>query len=711
MVWRTLISLSFVSFVAVSVHGERPIDFDTEVMPVLTRQGCNAGSCHGAAIGRGGFKLSLLGSNAKADHDAIVRHLEGRRINLAHPQRSLVLLKPSEQVGHEGGSVMEEGSEAFDLVHRWITEGATRPGVRILRDLKITPQKATLEQPGNSASVQVRASFNDESTEDVTKWTVFQSADPDSISIEPGTGTITVHRRGVHVVMARFLDRVMAIRFTVPMQDEYPTNGTPLVANNRVDEFIDTQLQQLRLPASPPSDDWTFLRRVTLDLAGRLPTSTEAKRFAADKSDDKRQTIVRQLLQSDAFADYWALKWANYLGIDSKQLQPEGARAYHRWLRDQFAAGTPWNQTATEMLTLSGDSFEIGSLNFLRSAGSPGELAERTSRSLMGVRLQCANCHDHPLDHWKQDDYHGLAAVFAKLSRQREVAESERGEVTHPVTGQAAIARIPGERYLDPSEDGRGELANWLTSAENPYFSKAIVNRIWQHLMGRGLVDPVDDLRATNPATHPDLLNWLADDFARNGFRIRHTIETICQSAAYARDSATLPGNEADSEFYSHALIKPLEAEVIADAIADASGVPIRVDQEELPRTVTLTDNQMAIPALDVLGRCDRETSCSETESSASLARSLHLINGELINKRVIADEGRISKLLRKTSDNAEVLDEIFLWALTRPNASSDPFWKMELAKLEGSSPQSRRTFFEDVMWGLLTSQAFMTNR
>ncbi|MEM1067389.1 MAG: DUF1549 and DUF1553 domain-containing protein, partial [Planctomycetota bacterium] len=689
---------------------DRPIDFDTEIMPVLTRLGCNAGSCHGAAIGRGGFKLSLLGSSAALDHDAIVRHLEGRRVNLARPDRSLLLLKPSEQLGHEGGLVMEEDSEGFKRISAWIREGARRDGSRELIDLTLSPQRATLPKPGETVRIGITASYSDGSSDDVTRWTVFQAADQDAVSVDTISGDMTVQRRGVHIVIARFMDRVLPIRLTVPML-ETASQTQQLTEKNEVDRYINRELQRLRLPVSPATDDWRFIRRVTLDLTGRMPTAEAVKRFMSDSNPEKREQIVVDLLASDQFAEYWALKWANDMGIDSRALQPEGAKAFHRWLQQQLRNDTPWDEMAIAMLTQSGDSYEDGSLNFLRSAGSPGELAEHTSRTLMGVRLQCANCHDHPLDHWKQDDYHGLAAIFAKLKRQRIVSESTRGEVTHPVTGNPAIPRIPGDRYLQAESDGRTRLAEWLTSPENPYFAKAIVNRIWQQLMGRGLVDPVDDLRATNPATHPELLQWLADDFVEHGYSVQHTIGTICQSAAYARASTPLPDNESDASFYSHALVKSLEAEVIADAITDITGVPLKFRNADLPRTVSLTDNRMQIPTLDVLGRCDREASCSQADSSASLARSLHLINGELINQRVTAADGRLSEWLASTSNNAEVLNQIFLETLSQPNMANQPYWQTELAALIADDDQARRAFFEDLLWGLLTSRAFMTNR
>lgn len=685
------------------------IDFETQVIPILTRQGCNAGSCHGAAIGRGGFKLSLLGSNGARDYDAIVQQLEGRRVNLASPEKSLLLRKPSEQIGHEGGAALPDDSQAFALVLRWISEGARRRDDRKLTSLDVAPEDQILSRPGDSVSIKVTARFSTGETSDVTDWTVLQPGDPDAVSIHRSGRQITVHRRGVHIVIARFLDRVLPIRLTIPMHDAEPSQKSASLPGNRIDQFIDGQLRKLKLHASPTVDDWRFVRRVTLDLTGRLPQPEDIRSFVQQTSDDKRGKLVRKLLDSDSFADYWALKWANQLGIDSKQLQPEGATAYHHWLAARLRADAPFDATARMMLTSSGDGFVDGAVNFLRSGSSPGELAEQASRAFLGVRLRCANCHDHPLDHWKQDDYHGLAAIFAKIRRGRVVTVAERGEVTHPATGQPAVPRIPSQHYLDETVDGRLALADWLTSPDNPYFAKAAVNRLWKQLMGRGLVDPVDDLRSTNPASHPELLDWLAADFVANGFRVKHTIELICNSNAYQRESEVLAANEMDEAFYSHALIKTLEAEVIADAIADVTGVPLRVGKDVIPRAVALTDNRLNIPSLDVLGRCDREHTCTET-GEVSLSRSLHLINGELINKRLVARSGRLSSLLERIPDDAQLLDEIFLLTLARPDVSSTQYWQQQLATIAGAKRESRAEFFQDLMWSLLTSRSFSAN-
>jgi hypothetical protein len=368
------------------------------------------------------------------------------------------------------------------------------------------------------------------------------------------------------------------------------------------------------------------------------------------------------------------------------------------------------DESAKMMLTALGDSYANGAANFLRIGSSPGDLAEQVSRVFMGVRLRCANCHHHPLDHWQQDDYHGLAAIFARVRGDRIVTLSDRGEVTHPGTGQPAIPRIPGVRDLTEDVDGRVEFAQWLTSDRSPYLARVTVNRVWQQLTGRGLVEPVDDMRATNPATHPELLDWLAEDFASHGFRLKHTIALICQSAAYQRSSQPIPANESDRQYYSRANDRPLEAEVIADAIGDVTGVPLPTGKA--PRAISLTDNRFDSPSLDVLGRCNRSESCEgSSNSGSSLTRSLHLINGPLINKRLASPDGRLHRLLQHNADDAAVLEQLYLLTLSRPpNAAELEHWSGQLATLQPAGREARAEFFEDLMWALMTSDAFITN-
>ncbi len=689
---------------------ESLVDFDTEVMPVLTRHGCNAGSCHGAAIGRGGFQLSLLGSNATDDHDSIVRELQGRRVNLRSASRSLLLRKPAELVGHEGGEVLPEDSAGYRVVKKWIEQGALRSAKpKGLASLEITPAKATIQQVGTPIRFRVVANFDDGSVKEVTDWTILTSNDPDAISINGPTAV--VHRRGIHVLIARFLDVVRPIRIVVPLRDQ--PIAAKLSSHNRVDDFINEQLVKLNLAPTTQASDSAILRRLTLDLAGRLPTADETASYCADTSPNKKPRLIERLLGDDEFAEYWALKWANLLSIDSRPLGREGAKAYHRWLIDQLAHDRPLSDMTREMLTSFGDSHENGAINFLRFGNSPGDLAEHVSEVLMGVRLRCANCHNHPLDHWKQDDYHGLAAIFAKVKRGRIVTLSDRGDVTHPVTGQAAIAKIPGGNYLASSDNGPNRFADWITSDRSPHLARVAVNRAWKQLMGRGLVEPVDDMRATNPATHPELLDWLAKDFIQGGFRIKRTIKTICQSNAYGRVARVTLGEGSeldDGRYASHRPPRALEAEVLADMIADATGVPLEF--EDASRAVALTNNRASAPYLDVLGRCDRSETCSSTSAPAmTLARSLNMINGSFINERLGKSGGQLAKLVASTDDDLAVCNELYQLTLSREMTSTErSHWGQQLAEQAYDNPKTRQHILEDIFWSLLTSEAFLMN-
>ncbi len=702
-----------------STAAERGVDFDTEVVPVLTRYGCNAGACHGAATGRGGFGLSLFGSDAASDWASIASALEGRRVHQADPHRSLILRKATESISHGGGERFHDGSEAYDRLARWIAQGAKRTGHRKLAELVVSPETITLEPTGWPPTVRLNviAKFDDGETDDVTRWAVITAEDPSAIEVAPSSGALTVHRRGEHLAIVRFLDQVRPVRVTLPLRDEVPPgldSPTPDRSGDRstvslIDRHVDAKLRQLRLPASGRADDHAFLRRVWLDLAGRLPEPEEIDRFVGDRSADKRARLVERLLDSEEFAEYWALKWANFLRIDSGPLQPEGAKAFHHWVQKRFRDDLGWDEAAWEMLTATGDGFARGPVNFLRVPGGPDAVAEAASRVFMGVRLQCANCHNHPLDRWTQDDYHGLAAVFAKLRRGRTVTVGDRGEVTHPVTGEPARPRIPGERFLDESDSGerdpRREFARWVTAPENPFLARATVNRVWSELMGRGLIEPVDDIRATNPASHPELLDALADAFVDDGFRFRPLIRRICLSEAYQRSGLATVENRSDTRYYSHAPAKPLEAEVIADAIAWATGTTIR-DRA----AVRETDNRVASIPLDVLGRCDRGEGCESAASTdASLARVLHFLNGGLLNDPIAAPDGVLGRALSSEEAPMTIGDRLYLRTLSRPmNRAERSHWEERLASADPSEVRER---LEDLFWGLLTSDAFLTNR
>ena len=696
------------------------VDFENDLMPVFTKFGCNAGACHGAAAGRGDFKLSLFGGNPRADYEAIVRQLAGRRINLMHPEESLVVLKPTAQISHGGRQVLNENGEGARLLRNWVQQGAQYETLRHLERVEISPQKHVITNLESPIQLQAKAHFSNSTTEDVTRWTVFTPEDTSAIEIDASTAAAKLHRRGRHIILARYLTEVVPIEFIAPLNEasvqyvhENSETHTPSKsAINNIDEEILKLLATLRLPISIPADDTTFLRRVTLDLTGRLPVPDTVATFLTDPDPKKRETLVDTLLQSAEFNEYWTLQLAKLLRIGAQERNTQGAFVYHQWLSEQIREGVGYDQVARSVILATGDSHEVGPANFYRTVNGPREQAEFMSELFMGTRLRCANCHNHPLDKWTQDDYHGLAAIFAKIEGDQIVKVKPSGEVIHPATREKAVPRIPGDRFL-PADvaDGRVELADWLTGSDNPYFAKAIVNRLWRAMMGRGLVEPVDDFRSTNPATHPELLTTLADDFVAHGYDLRRTLRRIALSATYARSANTLPQNATDDRFYSHALQKPLEPEVLADAISDVLGVPdIYGNEPEGTRAVSLFDPNTESDALDILGRCGRETSCeNSTAAIDGLQRKLHLFNGDLLNARIGVPDSRLDRLMSIGRSPMEIVNEFYLAALGRhPTDTEQQFWKQHIDVK--TSANSQRAILEDMVWSLLTCNEFVTN-
>lgn len=696
------------------------ISFENDLIPIFTKFGCNAGACHGSAAGRGEFKLSLFGGNPQADYAAIVRQIAGRRVNLIHPEKSLVILKPTAQTRHGGGRVLKEdpehGDEAVQLLHDWIRQGARYETKRHLKYVDITPKKQIVSNLKQTIHLKASAHFSDGTTEDVTRWTVFTPEDISAIEINPSAAIAKLNRRGRHIIIARYLTEVIPIEFIAPLNETIDKSSNTNNAVEKTDAIIDSEIQKLlstlRLPVSATADDATFLRRVTLDLTGRLPTPENVNAFLAETDTKKRETLVDTLLASEEFNVYWTLQLAKLFRVRSRDRNTQGAYAYHQWLSQQLRDGVGYDDIARSVILATGDSHQVGAANFYRTVDGPREQAELMSELFMGARLRCANCHNHPLDRWTQDDYHGLAAIFAKIENEQIVRVKPTGTVIHPVTREKAQLRIPGERFLSTDVvDGRRALADWLTDPENPYFAKAIVNRLWKVMMGRGLVEPVDDFRSTNPATHPDLLTALADDFITNGYRLRHTLRQIALSNAYARSANATPQNRIDDRFYSHALKKPLAPEVLADALSDVLGVPDTYGAEpEGTRAVALIDPNTRSDALDILGRCSRQTSCETSISAADgLQRKLHLFNGDLLNARIGVPGSRLDKLIISSTLPMDIVREFYLAALSRhPTHKEQTFWQQHIDV--DVSANAQRAILEDMVWSLLTCNEFVTN-
>jgi hypothetical protein len=702
-------------------HAAAAIDFDTQIIPVLTRAGCNTGACHGAAIGRGGMILSLYGSDPAADHRALAHQWEGRRVNLARPERSLLFRKPAGEMDHGGDQRFQPDDESARLLLEWIAQGGRRLASRELVEVSIAPSQHAAVHPGESFALRVTARFSDGSRDDVTRWTVLTPEDPAALRVGEDQ-QVTVERRGRHLLLARYLDRVLPVVVSLPLREvavEETAERAPPA--NDIDRFIEETLRTLGLTPSEPIDDAGFLRRVSLDLRGRLPSPGEIREFLQDGRDDRRRILIDRFLASDEFVTFWTWRLATLLRNRGRPDDDVGARTFHEWIRRQLAEHRPFDEWAVALLTAAGDTHTQGEANFFRVSADPREDAEFISEVLMGVRLRCANCHNHPLDRWTQDDYHGLAAIFAGIERGQIIRTKPGGTVVHPRTEEPAIPRIPGERFLDEAPDARAALAEWLTADTNRYFARAIVNRLWAALMGRGLVEPVDDLRETNPGTHPELLDWLARDFIAHGYDLRHTLGVIARSAAYQRSPVPADPQVDDDSYYSRFLTHPLEPEVLADAIADVLGVAERYGEEPVgTRAIELFHPGIEAPSLDVLGRCPRDGSCDPSLSpSAGVSVQLHLLNGGLLNDRLTRDTGHLAQAIRPggTDGHAirELVREFYIRGLSRaPNDAELDGWKRQLTATAGGptrpdSPPGREAF-EDFLWALLTSREFTTN-
>ncbi|MAR10055.1 MAG: hypothetical protein CL681_08785 [Blastopirellula sp.] len=677
------------------------VDFDTQVMPILTKHGCNTAACHGAAAGRGGFKLSLFGGDVARDWHAIAHAQQARRVNYVHPERSLLLLKPTEQVLHEGGLRLEMESQEVALLQTWIRQGAARQVRRKLIALRVTPGYRQVAR-GESLQIKVQAEFSDGLTQEASALAVYTPSDEAAVKIDDA-GRVSVHRPGQHFVVVRFLDQVRTVLLLAPL-GEAAVEPTTWVRQNWIDDVVHAKLQALRLVPSPQADTRTLIRRLSLDLTGRLPDPADVELKRKGDPASALETYLDDLLASDAFVEYWTFQLAKLLRVQAQPNDATGAHAFHAWLRQQVRSNRPLDEVAQALLVAEGDTHVHGPANFYRVVAGPRQQAEYVSEVLMGVRLRCANCHNHPLDRWTQDDYHGLSAIFARLQQDRVIRVRTQGEVTHPGTGEAAQARIPGLRFLDQSEDARAALASWLLEDENPYFARAFVNRVWQSLLGRGLVEPVDDLRDTNPATHPQLLDRLARHFVDSGYDVQQLIKLIVQSATYQRSCQSTELNVADDRFYSHGLRKPLEAEVLADSICDVTGVP--ESYGELPpgtRAIQLVDPRVPSTALDILGRCKRDAPCTAAASQANgLAQKLHLLNGDLINAKITSQQGRLRRALREGQSYPEVIVEFYRHALSRPPTAAElRYWKRRVESAEA---------LEDFAWALLNCEEFRTN-
>jgi hypothetical protein len=700
---------AFVSTASAEDFEQPRLDFPTRILPILTKAGCNAGACHGAAVGQGGFRLSLLGYDPEKDYEIITREFSGRRIDPAAPEESLFLRKPTRQIDHDGGRRIKKDSDAYQLLVRWIAAGVPYgpPALRVT-GIEVAPKDLLLETTNQTVALRVRAFLSDGTREDVTALALYTSND-DAVAEVNGAGVVTTRDRGLTGIMVRYSGQVAAARVGVPFSNA-AVKAADFQPQNFIDEKILAELRRLRIPPSALSDDAEFLRRVGLDVIGCLPSPDEVRAFLRESpSPAKRQRVIDALLKRDEFVDFWTMKFADLLLMSGKRGSEAATQTYHTWLREQIANNRPFDEIARELITAVGEISKVGPANFLTLASDPRDLGEHASTIFLGTQIACARCHAHPYAKWTQDDYHRFAAFFARVSQESGLVRvRDQGEVEHPKTGKSLRPTpLGGVAPIEAaSRDRRIALADWLTSANNPLFAQAIVNRIWQHLLGRGLAEPVDDLRPTNPPANPELMEALAADFAAHGYDVRRLIRMIVSSRTYQLSSRANEINRRDDRFFSRAYLKPLAAQVLADAIAQASGVP-----EEFAgypagtRAVQLIGSQTPSFALDVFGRCSRERACeSSGRSGGGLAQALHLINGSTVNGKL--RNGFLTAALAGARADAELIDELYLRTLSRPADQPEiARWKTMLA-----DPAERAEVAEDLLWALLNSREFAFN-
>ncbi|QDV37880.1 DUF1549 domain-containing protein [Tautonia plasticadhaerens] len=694
-----------------------PVSFRHDVMPALSQASCNTGACHGTPTGKGGFRLSLLGYLPDEDYRVLSREIAGRRVDPFDPDNSMILTKPLGLIAHEGGQRLFRDTKTFEFLRDWIAEGVKDdPESPRAVSLEIVPGDRILHAPAISQQVVARVSYADGSTRDVTPICYYGSSNTDIAEVD-ASGFVSFKKRGEVAVIAHYLDLVAVVRLThlveVPgfAEVDVPTD-------NLVDRAVFDKLNRMRIAPSEPCTDEEFIRRAYLDTIGVMPTPGETKAFLDDPSPTRYEEIVETLLERPEFNDFWALKFADVLRSNSRLIKSKGAYAFHRWIRSQIEQNAPIDGFVRQLLTAEGSTFDNPAANYYRISRTPEEAVETTAQLFLGVRIQCAKCHNHPFERWTQDDYYGFAAFFSRVKQKPGLLPDEEiifaadsGDVRQPRTNAVMPPKALGGPVYgdDEREDSRkNRLAEWLTGEENDFFAKSTVNRIWYHVMGKGIVDPVDDFRDSNPASNDELLDDLAADFVSSGYDLRHLVRTILTSRTYRLSARTHDLNADDEIYFSHAVTKLLPAEVLLDAISSVADVPTAFNG--LPAgssAIEIPDGQMDHPFLKTFGRPARELACEcERESDSNLSQALQLIGGSTVHDKLRADGGRMHRLAESGKPAAEVTADLYAVALSRP--PTDAELEAAVAHIAGAGAEGRRQAIEDLGWVLINSKEFL---
>lgn len=711
--WQGLQATS--SLVVEKPEVSRPVSFHLDVMPVITRTGCNTGSCHGAARGKDGFRLSLFGFDPKGDYERITREIGIRRINLAIPQQSLVYLKSIGGVPHSGGKRMEPDSEYAKTMLAWLEDDAkldegTPPACT---SVDLFPPEAVLEGEGATQRLVAVAHYADGTTRDVSSLAAFTTNNARTADVTP-LGQVTAGVRGEAFVMARFDTHTVGTQvLALPSGLQYTA---PDVSGNYIDALVGEKLKKLRILPSGTSTDEEFLRRVTIDIVGLLPTPQEYAEFVASTDADKREKLIDSLLERKEFSEIWAMKWAQLLLVKSdNQVSYKAAFQYSSWLTNTIASGTPIDQIVRELIASNGGVFEQPATNFYQVERDTLKTAENVAQVFMGIRTQCAQCHNHPFDRWTMDDYYGFASFFSQIGRKtgedyREIIVYNRGggEVNHPVNKKPVPATFLGGPVADTKgRDRREALAEWITSKDNPFFATSIANRVWAHFMGVGVVEPVDDIRVSNPASNPALFAELGQRLTDYEYDLKQLVRDICQSEAYQRSTLPLESNALDTRNYAFAMTRRVPAEMLLDCISQATSAEEKF--RGLPagaRAVQIADGTTSNYFLTTFGRSPRTTVCDcEASTDPSLSQALHLINGSSTQGK-IARGKLVTAWIDQGMSIPEMLDQIYIRCLTRKPTEQE---RAGLTKLV-SAAGDQRVGVEDVFWAVLNSREFMFN-
>lgn len=716
---RTLASLLPALCASLAMAQDKPT-FLRDIAPIMNKAGCTSGPCHGSAKGKNGFKLSLRGYDAQYDYEALLYDLSGRRFNRAEPGKSLMLAKPTMEVAHGGGLRFEKDSEYYKIIHRWIAAGVPfgDPKRDAVTALEVEPKEINMQKPGETTQVKVTARFADGQSRDVTRDATVESNTPTVAPVD-AKSLVTGERTGEATLLVRYQGKFS----TIPVTILNPKPGfvwKAEVQNNYIDQFIDEKLKRLKIQPAGLADDATFLRRASLDLTGQVPSPEQVKAFLADPTPTKlkRAKAIDKLISSRAYTDHWTVKWGDLLQNSRKYIGDKGAFGFQEWIRDSIAANKPYDKLVRELLTSRGSSYDEPAANYYRITRDAKPTMEKTTQVFLGVRMVCAQCHDHPFERWTQNQYYQMSAFFSAVGLRagyevgEEILFDQRAdyEMKHPKDGRVVkpefLIASAKPMAIPEGAQRRDALADWLASKENPFFAKAIVNRVWSYFLGKGIIDPVDDIRASNPPVNAALLDALTKDFTDHNFDLQYLMRTIANSRTYQAAITTNEWNKDDAINFSRFIPRRLSAEQLMDAVNAASGakavfpeVPADMNASQFPDPHVGKEG-----FLDVFGRPLRESACEcERRTDFSLPQALNLVNGRTISDAVADPKGRVAKLVLSGKDDSAIVEELYLAALGR---LPDKAEAERAAKYLAPGPRATRA--QDLLWALLNSKGFL---